>query len=643
MSAANTTSFMFRNQAAVTRQEEGVGSFAETIEYDIIVIGSGNGACGFLGEVQKYAHNDELTILVLEEGMNFFNASDMTHQSGWSKTYSSSTMYKTHNTVTPDNRSILSGRACTLGGGGSINYTMMYDSSDWYVKNVGFGDLQYWNTCKQELGKALDRPDPFQQGYRTPFAEIIEENSIRVGGSTPPSPSDMIENIPSFDPKNPNKVYIFPTQFNQFGQRTHSSVSLVKWKDVTLRWNSRVTGLVMEEDTDTDENKNGQNESDGSKSKSNSTCTGVTVENTFTGGTPTTYKLKKGGRVILACGSQSPRLLLNTDVLASKNEKIGQRINDHICMLGPLYLVNKKEHQQFVGLTDNYQSLFTVFTLPRKTDSDGGENYDVVNIDYFSGDLQDLIYLASSLFLSLLIPVNFVKRLWGRYPWMFTLLSNTIRVILMVILYGCHGVMILVDALTCSRYTTIAERLLSMTITTSLVKFNASREGYYEKKKGSTKIILKYFDTDDSHDYITANQAFEASMDALAANGDDKFPFLIHWLIRILLQLPYKKGRQIKKYVQHFAQKTLLSEQHMAGGCIWGDVIDTGSTQDPSVTGKVFHSTNIHVADLSTCPLPRVSTQMSAYLMGHHVGKQLYSTAPPTTTTTTTATKKKNE
>jgi len=289
------TSFMFRNQAAVARQEEPI--VADTIEYDIIVIGSGNGACGFLGEVQKYSHNDNLKILCLEEGRNFFSTSDLTHQNGWSKTYSSNEIYKTHNTVTPNNRSILAGRARTMGGGGSINYTMIYESSDWYVKNVGFGDIDYWNKCKHELGKSLDRPDPFEDGYRTPFAKIIEENSHTVGGYTKPSPSDMIENIPSFDPKNPKKVYIFPTQFNQFGQRTNSSVSLVKWKDVTLRWNSLVTGLIMEDEDDDNDN----DQIDGSDS--NSTCTGVTVENTLTKGTYTTYKVKKGGRIILACVS----------------------------------------------------------------------------------------------------------------------------------------------------------------------------------------------------------------------------------------------------------------------------------------------------------------------------------------------------
>lgn len=72
------------------------------------------------------------------------------------------------------------------------------------------------------------------------------------------------------------------------------------------------------------------------------------------------------------------------------------------------------------------------------------------------------------------------------------------------------------------------------------------------------------------------------------------------------------------------ARNALVSQQHLAGGCILGDVVDMG-LEDNSKTGLVFGSTNLHVADLSIVPLPRVSTQMTAYLMGHHVAKQLFS------------------
>ncbi|MGD1853924.1 MAG: hypothetical protein ACFB2W_06685 [Leptolyngbyaceae cyanobacterium] len=54
--------------------------------YDMIIVGSGNGACGFLS---KYLDKDDLSskILVLEAGKAFFDTSDITHQNSWAKSY----------------------------------------------------------------------------------------------------------------------------------------------------------------------------------------------------------------------------------------------------------------------------------------------------------------------------------------------------------------------------------------------------------------------------------------------------------------------------------------------------------------------------------------------------------------------------
>jgi choline dehydrogenase-like flavoprotein len=93
-------------------------------------------------------------------------------------------------------------------------------------------------------------------------------------------------------------------------------------------------------------------------------------------------------------------------------------------------------------------------------------------------------------------------------------------------------------------------------------------------------------------------------------------------LFQFITKIPYEED-QVKRYVKNFSRNTLLSEQHLAGGCLFGKVVDTGE-EDPSKAGKVFDTTNLHVADLSTVPIPRVSTQMTAYLVGHYVGKQLF-------------------
>lgn len=42
------------------------------------------------------------------------------------------------------------------GGGGSINYTMIHESSTWLAEQLGAGGAytpDYWDTLKQELGK----------------------------------------------------------------------------------------------------------------------------------------------------------------------------------------------------------------------------------------------------------------------------------------------------------------------------------------------------------------------------------------------------------------------------------------------------------------------------------------------------------
>ena len=81
-------------------------------EYDLIVVGSGNGACAFLSECLDHVSADA-KILVLEQGQNYFDTSDVTHENGWSKTYSTGSIYKLHNTRTSNGKPVLSGRAVT--------------------------------------------------------------------------------------------------------------------------------------------------------------------------------------------------------------------------------------------------------------------------------------------------------------------------------------------------------------------------------------------------------------------------------------------------------------------------------------------------------------------------------------------------
>ena len=99
--------------------------------YDLILVGSGNGACGFLSkyldQFKDLKQSDSPRILVLESGKDFFDTSDITHQNNWTKSYAEGKIFQLHNAQTPDDVPIISGWANTMGGGGSINYAMIHE------------------------------------------------------------------------------------------------------------------------------------------------------------------------------------------------------------------------------------------------------------------------------------------------------------------------------------------------------------------------------------------------------------------------------------------------------------------------------------------------------------------------------------
>jgi hypothetical protein len=96
----------------------------------------------------------------------------------------------------------------------------------------------------------------------------------------------------------------------------------------------------------------------------------------------------------------------------------------------------------------------------------------------------------------------------------------------------------------------------------------------------------------------------------------------IRFLDRLATNVPYEP-KQADKYINNYKANSMLSEQHLAGGRLLGYALETGE-KVAGETGKVKGSENVHVADLSAVPLPRVSPQMAAYLIGHHVASRLY-------------------
>lgn len=564
----------------------------EDIEFDLIVIGSGNGACGFLSHTLKGLKQGS-KVLVLEQGQNFFYTSDVTHQNNWSRIYSTGTIYKLHNARTSRGRPIISGRACTMGGGGSINYTMIHESSKWLSEKVGHPP-EYWDHLKLKLNKQFHRPSPVTT--QTKFSSYIQERALDPGPEDHPripmeppkeyqyvcSIPNLQDNFSDYPTKEAKQFYIFPTQFNAYGQRTNSGVSIVDWDKVNLRCNREVQELVME----------GQS------------CTKVKVKNGLTKKNEV-YKVKKGGKVILASGSQSPRLLMSTTP-EIKNDKLGKHVNDHICLPLGIYIV-PENLKATVGGGDAYEPVFGTTVVNTSDFGQQSENSvkEVVTLDFFTGSLERLSFLASSLYLCF-IPFNSLKRLMARYPLLFTLLSNTIRVLLTVVVF-------VFDVITFKFLNESNE----LKITTSLIKFKAVREGQYETE--NNQITLKFFE--DANDFIIAEEAIKENLAFLESIGH-KPNFLIRKFFQLITRIPYEED-EVKSYVKRFSKRTLLSEQHLAGGCVFGEAIDKGLT-NASDTGKVFGTENIHVADLSAVPLPRCSTQMTAYLVGYHVGTQMY-------------------
>lgn len=555
--------------------------------YDLIIVGSGNGACGFLSYYLQNAADKSTPeqILVVEEGEHFFNTSDIAHQLNWLKSFSEGKIFKLHNALTPDGTPIISGRACTMGGGGSINYTMLHESSEWLATHIGH-TADYWNDLKTELNERFARPDPAKD--LSPITQHLLKVAESVGFKRC---TDRLHNIPNHPESDADLLHLFPTPFNQFGQRTHSGVSLVNWFDkrVELKTQSRVERLELADE----------------QGKS-VRCVAVQVKD-FNKGQMHRFSLKNDGRLILCAGAATPRLLLPHRKKLQNNE-IGQHVSDHILLPLGLYLP-----VQGIEITprDNYIPLFA--TTIWQPEQQGRTT--VCTFDFFAGNFQRLLFLLSHLFLALLLP-NWLKKIVIRTPWLFIITKNTVRVLIQIINFIIKLFWGLSNLLQGQPWPKEVELI------TAIVKFKPASEGYYSSD--GARIILDFF-AEDGHTGF--NQDKEVSKTTLAKHMNlmNRLGQQPHWLvkcfIRLLTQLPYEE-KQVAHYVDVYSKKFLLTEQHLAGGCLFGKAIDKG-LDNAMDTGKLYGSANVYVADLSAVPLPRISPQMTAYLIGFHVAKRL--------------------
>ena len=564
--------------------------------YDFVVVGSGNGACAFLR--QYLACSSEGKVLVLEEGENFFETSEITHQRNWTKSYSEENIFKLHNAQTPDEIPILSGRACTMGGGGSINYTMIFESSDWLTKNLGH-DPTYWDAMKEELAEAFQRQNP--KINLTDVAKHVQEKLVAHGFSVNEENQGCIPVYPEGKNK---QIHIFPTQFNEFGQRTHSGVSLLKWYEnerLDFMTQQRVTRLQLEA-------------VDGRQR-----CTAIAVCNLVTGKSKT-YQLGENTKLLLCAGAATPQLLYEHREKLD-NLEIGEHVNDHIVLPFGIYLLKKGLK---VTLKDQYVSIFAT-TEEFSSDDEGGKPT-ICNFDFFSGELDVLLYLVSHLFLAFWIP-NWLKFWMIRSPKLFRCLKQVSRSLVKGLNFLDDLLWSICHPLKMGRH--------EWNLISAIVKFNIAREGYYKppsdceifanQKQKPYEIILRCFEerslkNDKDPDFKVAKAAITEQIPLMDCLGTKPHP-VFQFLIRLLTRMPYDAA-QVDNYINHYSRYDLLTEQHLSGGCVFGKAIDLGleSSQD---TGKVLGSQNIYVADLSASPLPRVSPQMTAYLIGYHVATQL--------------------
>jgi hypothetical protein len=464
------------------------------------------------------------------------------------------------------------------------NPKMTYDM---IIVGSGNGTETYWNQLKEELNHKFARQDPKdnQSPVTKHIVEVAKSFNFEIS-------KDKTCNIPNFQEGNNKLLHLFTTQFNLFGQRTNSGVSLVDWNDERLKLKTKCRVVRLEFSNDL-----------GKQNR----CVGVSVEYIETGETESFY-LSEGGKLILCAGAATPRLLLTYQDRLD-NKQIGQHVNDHILLPLGIYILDKK-----IDATsrDVYIPVFaTTIQQPKE-----GQAGTVCCFDFFSGNFDKLLFIVSHLYLAFL--PNVFKKVMLRIPWIFAITKSLIR-------WRIQGVNLVLEIwLRLSNLLPGKRNFHKLDLVTVALKFNAAREGYYSRN--GSEITLSFFSKDENtfvnEDKEVAKRAIKEQMKLFNSLGK-KPPLLIRFLIRCLTKIPYQE-KYVDKYVDVYSKRFLLSQQHLSGGCLFGKAIDKGLEESRN-TGKLYGAANIYVADLSSVPLPRISPQMTAYLIGFHIAKMLCS------------------
>ena len=257
--------------------------------------------------------------------------------------------------------------------------------------------------------------------------------------------------------------------------------------------------------------------------------------------------------------------------------------------------------------------------------SDGAQHgadasrHTVVCFDFFSGHLNNMLYLIAHLYVALVFP-NCIKRVLINNSWLYQLWQGIVRILVL-------SLQVLSQAYNTRTWQAIiawAKRRLprwlqpwfEFRLVTAILKFSPAEDGEYEFDDTSTDrfgLRLPLFAQGDVH--IAENAVSDLMRLLGAADGDSGVAELSPWTKAahlLNIQLPVDQG-DVPGYVQQCRTKFALTEQHLAGGC----------QRVVTDEGKYKHAENLFVADLSSITLPRISPQMTAYLIGVHVAKQL--------------------
>lgn len=554
--------------------------------YDIIVVGCGNAACAFLAKYLKSPRATNERIAVIEEGRDFFEVSDMAHQRNWIKSFSESNIFKLRNTVTEDDVPIISARGCCVGGGGSINYTMITEDSSWLAEHLG-RDAAYWDERKHEIHASFGLLPPTRTQITERVLNVVSMAGFQLNNSESWSvPNFTLQSSSGIESADSRFAHRFPVPFNKFGQRTHSGASIVDLNkpNVDLFTRTLVTELKFEKISPS----------------TDSSCIAVCAQNLDTK-KKHFLEVNQGGKVILSAGSTTPQLLLPYKKILG-NSEIGNEVSDHVLIPLGVYVVDDSIE---LSARDFY---IPVFATGEWTSPSGKKQ--VYCFDFHSGVLESLWFILAHLFLGFVFPNSF-KRYMIRFEPIFRVVTNAIHGILRVITLCSF---LLGGFFNIIRGKPWNSRLKLIVAT---LKYQAAFKGCYEEKRD--KIVLGWFKKDDDGfcaDEQIAKDIIKQNISMLNSLGT-KPPWIVRMLIRLFIGMPYTE-KDVDAYVEKYKEKYLLSQLHLAGGCDVGRVCDNGE-DDTRCTGLVKGSQNVHVADLSAVPLPRISPQMTAYLMGNHI------------------------